>query len=131
MILLLSGASETARAVVVDKILDDHKDWKHLALEDLREDGEWVEEEIGMEEVFGTMIACDCAKDEQEGGFHIIISSPSVYLIETVRSAFNEQITTVHMGKEGDGDETFSHVLNPRSHSAKDTHVFLEKLIAA
>lgn len=130
MILLLSGASETARALVVDKILDMHKDWRHLALEDLRDEGDWVEEEIGMEEIFGVMIACDCAKDVQKEGCHIIISCPSVFLIETVRSSFDDNVTTVHMGENGDGEETFTHVLNPKAHSLNDTHSFLEKIIA-
>jgi len=128
MILLLSGASETARTAVAEKILDAHKDWRHLALEDLREEGEWNDEEIGMEEVFGTMIACDCAKEVEREGCHIIITCPSVHLIETVRSSF-DGVVTIHMGNETDGEETFSHVLNPKSHSVKDTCVFLEKLI--
>ncbi|HLD32614.1 MAG TPA: hypothetical protein VJB10_03435 [Candidatus Peribacteraceae bacterium] len=130
MILLLSGASETARALVVDNVLDTHKDWRHLALEDLREEDTWNNEEIGMEEVFGVMIACDCAKDVQQEGCHIIITCPSVYLIETVRDAFPEKIVTVHMGEEGEGEETFSHVLNPKTHSLNDTCNFLEELIA-
>tara|TARA_Y100000310_G_scaffold138056_1_gene136968 strand:+ start:467 stop:862 length:396 start_codon:yes stop_codon:yes gene_type:complete len=130
MILLLSGASETARALIVDNILDDHKDWRHLALEDLREDGDWSDtEDIGMEEIFGTMIACDCAREVQMEGCHIIITCPSVHLIETVRSSFSDA-TTIHMGDQKDCDETFSHILSPKKHSVKDTCSFLESLIA-
>lgn len=130
MILLLSGASETARALVADKILDIHKDWRHLALEDLREEDTWDEEEVGMEEVFGAMIACDCAKDVQHEGYNIIITCPSVHLVETVCDAFNNEVVTVHMGEQGEGEEGFSHVLNPKVHSLNDTCSFLEELIA-
>ena len=130
MILLLSGTSETARALVVDKILDTHKDWRHLALEDLRDEDSWSIEEIGMEEIFGTMIACDCAKDVQNEGCHIIITCPSVHLIETARDAFESDVITVHMGNEGEGEITFSHVLNPKEYSLNGTCNFLEKLIS-
>lgn len=129
MILLLSGASETARALVADKVLDIHKDWRHLPLEDLRDDDSWSEEEIGMEDIFGVMIACDCAKDVQMEGCHIIITCPSVHLIETVRSSFSDDVVTVHMGEDGEGKEVFSYVLNPKKNSLNETHSFLEQLI--
>lgn len=130
MILLISGASETARALVVDKILDAHKDWRHLALEDLREEGEWEPEDVTLEDVFGVMIACDCAKDVQKEGHHIVITCPSVYLIETVRDSFGREIVTVHMGNLNDAEEDFTHVLDPRKNSLNDTYRFLEGLIA-
>jgi hypothetical protein len=130
MILLLSGASETARSLVVDKILDQHKDWKHLALEDLRENEVWEDEEdVTLEDVFGTMIACDCAKDVQKEGCHIVITSPSSYLISTVQDAFDNAAVTVHMGKAED-PEDFTHVLDPKKTSLNETHAFLEELIA-
>jgi len=129
MILLLSGASETARNLVVDKILDRHKDWRHLALEDLREDEVWEDEDdVTLEDVFGTMIACDCAKDVQKEGCHIVITSPSVYLISTVKDAFEDIIITVHMGKSEE-PEDFTHVLDPKKTSLNETYAFLEKLI--
>lgn len=129
MILLLSGASETARNLVVDKILDRHKDWRHLALEDLREDEEWEDEEdVTLEDIFGTMIACDCAKDVQKEGCHIVITSPSVHLMSTMKDAFDETIITVHMGKPED-PEDFTHVLDSKKTSLNETYAFLETLI--
>ena len=126
-ILILSGSSEMARSIVVDKLLDDRKDLRHLALEDLREVGEW-EEDITMEDVFGTMIACDCAKDELDKGHPIVITCPSLYLINTVRESMPTEVITVHMGQNSDLDHDVDHIIEATC-SANQTCSFLHEIL--
>ena len=69
MIILLSGTSETARTLVVDKLLDVHENCHHLAPEDLRDEADWDSGGAGMEDDMGTMVAGDIAADTRgEGG---------------------------------------------------------------
>jgi len=116
-----------ARSIVVDKLLDDRKDLRHLALEDLREVGEW-EEDVTMEDVFGTMIACDCAKDELDKGHPIVITCPSLYLINTVRESMPTEVITVHMGQNSDLDHDVDHIIEATC-SANQTCTFLHEIL--
>jgi len=130
MILILAGASGTARELIVDAFLGDHPDWKHLALEDVIED-DAVDENDGpdMEQVFATVLACETAKDEAEQGHHIITTLPSPYLIETVLDQF-EEAATAFLGKvPTDLADMFEHTIDG-SQSVPDTCGALEDVIA-
>ncbi len=127
MILLLTGANETARAVVAETILDKHKDWHHLALEDLHEDEPWEEEAVGPQELFGTMVACECAKEVHDQGNNVIITCPALSLMEAVQQAFPKQVIKVHMGRAKDGQ--FDHVIDPKTCSATKMYAFFKKTI--
>jgi hypothetical protein len=127
MLLLLSGGSETARMLLAEKFLADHADWKHLALEDLREDEEW-NDDIDMQDMFGTMVACDCAIEEHDKGSSVLITCPSLALVDTVQDALPKTMITVHMGAEAI-DKEFDHQIDTTEHSANETFFFLNSLV--
>ena len=130
MILLLTGSSEIARAVLATKILDAHHDCRHLALEDLHEPDEKWEDEADMQDEFGAMVACGCAKDSCGEGYHVVITCPSLGLIDTVREALqDEQIVTVHMDTHPKNLEQFDYVFPGNGKTVKDTCKFLEDII--
>lgn len=129
MILLIAGASETARMLLADKFLSAHADWKHLALEDLREDAEWTDEDIDMQDIFGTMVACECAVEEYELGAHVLVTCPSLELMKTAVDALPENMVTVYMGAQAVG-WTFDHQIDTTESSANETCAFLESLVA-
>lgn len=132
MILLLTGSTETARGLVVTKILDAHDDWRLLALEDLHEDNESWDETVSQGEIFGTMIACACARESCAEGYSVVISCPNVGLVETVREALpDEKIISVHMDTEPGELDQFDYVIEGRKKSVNDTCRILEDIIAA
>lgn len=119
MILLVAGASETARLVLAEKFLADHPDWKHLALEDLREDEPW-DDEITMQDMFGTMVACDCAIEEHDKGSHVLVTCPSLELVNTALDALPDHTKTIYMGAEAVGME-FDEQIDTTESSTNET----------
>ena len=130
MILLLTGSSEIARAVIATKILDAHSDWRHLALEDLRDENEKWEDEVEMNDEFGAMVACGCVKESACEGYHVVITCPSLGLIDTVREALEgDQIVSVHMDTRPKDLEQFDYIFPGNEKSVKESCRFLEDII--
>lgn len=101
----MAGSTETARAMIVDEFLGAHKDWKHLPLEDVQEALDQDEEDdLGFQQSFMTMVACECAKEAQKEGHHILVTCPTNEMIEAVFSEFPEKIMTVYLGQEDEAD---------------------------
>ncbi len=128
MILLLSSASEPARALVADKVLDEHKDWRHLALEDL-EIPEDIEPGIG--EMVSVLVACECAKEVHEEGLHVLITCPHLFMKETVEQEFPKQVVSVYLGKpeQPKNRKVFQHILDSGEKSVGETYKYLKRLI--
>ncbi len=124
MILFLTGSTETARQLIVDAFLDTHKDWRHLALEDALEDLDSIDEEVSFQDVFAVILACDVGKDQMnDEDIHLLITSPSAYLLETVQEQFQDEddFTTVHLGDPPEGFEhDFEHILETKNKPAGD-----------
>ena len=125
MILHLAGASETARAILTDRLLDDRKDWRHMAIEDIFE-GE-IPEELTEIDVFNVMIACNCAKEETEKGSHIVITFPLPGLVDFVKGELEEDHVTVFLGN--DQVPSFDHTIDATACSMNETLGLLEKII--
>ena len=113
--------------LLAEKFLEDHADWKHLALEDLREEEEWTDE-IDMQDMFGTMVACDCAIEEYERGTSVLITCPSMALVDTVQDAMPDTMVTIYLGVDAVGKE-FDHQIDTSEHSANETFAFLNSLV--
>jgi len=129
MLLLLAGSTDTVREMVVDSFLADHKDWKHLPLEDIR-DPEDEEDILGIRQTFMTMVACECAKEAHLEGYHIIITCPEVDMIENVYGEFSDKLTSVFLGPK-DWAEDFDHVIESGNKSARDICGALNEIVKA
>ena len=138
MFLLLAGSTEMARALIVDEFLGAHDDWRHLALEDIQDVEVEGAEELDMEDedVFGfqqafmTMVACECAKEAQQAGNHVIITCPESDMIEGVYHEIDDDIISVYLGtpEEADG---FDHVIDSAEKSMVEVCKKLEDIIQA
>ena len=124
MILLITGASEAAREVLAEHILADEH-WRHLALEDLHEEDDW-ERGTDLQDILGTSVACECARDEFDAGHPVVVTCPTLELVDTVLEAFPSLVVTIHMGSEADAPSNAAHIVDP-STSAKETYAFLKK----
>ena len=133
MLLLIAGSNETARQLIVDTFLGDHDDWKHLALEDIEVsmDKEASKEDVlGIQEAFMVMVACECAKEAQRDGHHVVITCPKSEMIESVFEHFPETPVTIYLGTPNEADG-FDHIIDTRKSSSKDVSNFLSSLVGA
>ncbi len=123
-----------ARALIVDEFLGVHEDWRHLALEDIQE----MNEEAGVDDddifnfqqIFMTMVACECAMEAREAGHHVIITCPESDMIEGVYSEITDSIISVYLGpaEEADG---FDHVVDSADSSMVEVSKKLDEIIQA
>lgn len=129
MLLLLAGASETARELLADTFLSDHPSWKHLALEDIYDPVE--SDEQVFQTAFSTIVACECVRDAQkESKCPVLITCPSPTMLETVRDEFPKGLVCVRIGKERIWNEfDFDHEIDTKKSSMKDVYTFLKKLV--
>jgi|SRR3989339_804623 len=129
MVLLLSGASEMSRGVIVDRFLADHPDWRHLALEDLNVPQD-EDDVIGMGPFFALLIACECAKEALKEGYNVVITCPSAEMIETVEESFPKELKSVYLGRGQRAAQRFDHAIDTRKQSVGETCSLLHKLVA-
>lgn len=131
MILLLSGAKDIARAVLIERLLKEHAEWRHIALEDL-ECLPFFEALPPDEQVkLSASLALTCAQELIEQGFHIVLSRIDA---GSVLSALREEmgstpLITVHIGSPEQGAD-FGHSIDTINRSASDVFQQLEKIIA-
>jgi hypothetical protein len=128
MVLLLCGATEMSRGVIVDQFLADHPDWRHLALEDLQAN-EDPDDVIGMGAFFALLVACECAKDALKEGYNVVITCPAAEMIETVQQSFPKELKSVYLGKSARAAQRFDHMIDTRRQSVGETCSLLHGLI--
>ena len=132
MILLLNGASDVGRAVVIERLMNDLPNWRHIAIDELTE---LPFLEIGNEEEkerLSVGIACHCAKEmRDEEGFHIVLSHPNIAPhLSMLHEELGDALVTVHLGGIPEEDESaFDYVLDTANRSASDVQTFLMKIV--
>lgn len=129
MFLLLAGSTDTARALIIDEFLTVHEDWKHLAMEDIREaEPEEDEDILGFKETFLTMVACECAMQAHSEGHKVIITCPELQMIDNIREELAMPVTTVLLGTEEAGED-FDHTIDGASASLMHICKRLDEII--
>lgn len=121
-----------ARTLIVDEFLDINSEWKHLALEDIDDpelNGEEANEDIfDFQRTFMTMVACECAKEANEAGHHVIITCHESDLLPGVYSEIQDRIVSVYLGSSEDSDG-FDHVIDSGSKSMVEISQLLNDII--
>lgn len=118
-----------ARGLIVDEFLSGHPDWRHLALEDLK-NAQDEDDVIGMGEFFALLIACECAKEALKEGFNVVITCPSAHMIDTVQESFPKELTSVYLGRSLKAQKTFDHVIDTKSQSASAASELLHSIVS-
>jgi len=132
MILLLNGASDVGRAVIIERLMNELPNFRHIDIAELTalpflEFGETEEKEK-----LSVGIACHCAKEmREEEGFHIVLSHPNISPhMGTLREELGDELITIHLGGIPEEDESiFDYVLDTANRSASDVHTFLMKIV--
>lgn len=131
MLLLLAGASDTARGLLANSFLSAHPSWKHLALEDIYETGGENAEVDSFQTAFNTIVACECVRDAQKSEHcDVMITCPAPEMLETVQDEFTKNdLVCIRLDekKEWDG-YPFDHTINAKKCSLKEIEQLLRKL---
>ncbi|MBM3227286.1 hypothetical protein FJZ27_00255 [Candidatus Peribacteria bacterium] len=131
MLLLLAGASDTARGLLAESFLGDHPNWKHLALEDIYDPEQATADDF--QTAFNTIVACECVRDARKAGeCPVLITCPSATMLETVQEEFPSDLVCVRLGVEQEWEgHSFDHEVNAKKCSLKEIGGFLRKLAKA
>lgn len=126
MVILLVGSTQLARAAIATRMVKEDGQWRHLAVEELAEIEplDTVEEKERSDVML--RIACKCAEELENQGYHVIISGDYRPSILAMARSELERIIGVHVGPqyEIEGSE-FPHVLDAKTATASDVHEIL------
>ena len=131
MILLLSGGSEIARAMLIERLLKERPEWRHIHLEDF----EHLPFFQGMEESeqlkMSASLAITCAQEMIDEGFHIILTHANAdALVPDLKEEMGDDaLVTVIIGT-AEEVEGFDYSIDTINRSAGDVYLQLEKIIA-
>ena len=119
------------RSALAEKICDENKTWRHLAIEDLAEAARQSEDGEEYDEAQLIAMVVSCALKMQEEGYHMILSLSDVSRMSPmIRDGIDGDCLSVYLGKpEPDMVEAFDHTIDTRNASIKDIHDFLRPLI--
>lgn len=133
MLLLIAGATDITRELLAATFLEEHPDWKHLALEDIYSDDGESEAIDEFQMSFSTIVACECVRDaRKEAKCPVLITCPTAMMLETVQEEFPKELVCIRIGSEKEWDgQSFHHEVNTKMCSLKQIGSFLRKLADA
>ncbi len=76
------------------------------------------------------LVACDCALEEHDQGTPVLITCPTLELMDTVIDTMPDNITTIYMGTEAVGI-SFDHQIDTTENSTNETMSLINSLIPA
>jgi hypothetical protein len=131
MVILLSGSSSLGRSAIANRVVKEDKQWRHLPLEDL--EALQPLKDIQGEERGDVMlrIACQCALELTEQGFHLIIScdyEPSALAI--VQDELGDSVVCVHLGSIEELERSaFPYQLDAKRATVGEAYKYLMSLL--
>ena len=136
MIILLCGTSDIGRRMLAEKIVREHDTWKHLPLERVYELTQKQNLQADEEDPMFVRIACHCAKEMEEQGFHVVLSHPSgTEDIELMREELGPRFVGFHIGPvEGEAsddrvEELFDYLIDSSRHSVNDAYELMMQVV--
>lgn len=129
MILLISGATDIARTLLIEQWLNAHPVWRHIAVEELT--GLPFLQAVSEDEQrrLSLSIACHCANEVAEEGVSVILShSAATDLLDLLKAEIECPLLTIHLGAEEEA-AGFDHAIPTLNRSASDVALHLERII--
>jgi hypothetical protein len=131
MVILLAGSSKLGRSAIANRIVKEDKQWRHLPLEDLEALQPLRDIEGGERGDVMLRIACQCAIELQEQGFHLLISSdyaPSAFAI--AQDELGSEVICVHLGPTEEIETSpFPHQLDAKRATVGQAYHYLKSLL--
>ena len=131
MILLLSGGTEIARAMLVERLLKERPSFRHITLEDFEHMPFFQGMEESEQQKMSASLAITCAQEMVDEGFHIVLTHANAdALVPDLKEEMEDgKLVTVIIGT-AEEVEGFDYSIDTINRSAGDVYVQLEKIIA-
>jgi hypothetical protein len=122
MLLLLEGSSDIGRALIAQRIVRAEKNWRHMAMEDLRELTVHYKMGVGDNDAAIVQLACHLANELRHDGIHLMISSPAApHLATMLMEESAGESRSIHLGNaEEVENEPFDCVVDTTKISAAE-----------
>jgi hypothetical protein len=131
MVILLAGSSRLGRAAIANRLVKEDKQWRHLPIEDLEALQPLKDIQGDEREDVLLRIACQCALEMQEQGFHLIIScdyQPAAFAI--AQDELGDAVQCVHMGSTEEIERSaFPHQLDAKRSTVSEAYKYLLSLL--
>jgi hypothetical protein len=123
MVILLAGTSSIGRVTIAERAVEEHPEWKHLALEVFEET---IPE--GEEKDFHLQLIKRCADELEKVGMHLFLTLPedSPHRV-LLGEALKPNCITVNLGN-GPEDE-YDYIIDPATRSVNDVTAFLHAIM--
>ena len=130
MILLLSGSTDIARKVLIERLLKEKPSWRHIAMEELQELPFFKQAAPDEDGKLSASLAMTCAQEMQDEGFHILLTHANAkpFLESLHEEAEDQPFVSVYLGSE-EGGEGYNHFIDTLNKSASDMYVAMKKII--
>ncbi len=127
MVILLAGSTRIGRAAIANRMVKEMGEWRHLPVEELSELQPLEQVDIRERSDVMLRIACKCAEELQDQGYHIIIScdfSPTALTV--AKDELGDRIIGVHMGSQPEIERSdFMHRLDAKTVTVGEVHDLL------
>lgn len=129
MILLLNGATDIARALLIEQFLKAHPAWRHIAVEELTGLPFLQAVSEGEQQRLSMNIACHCANEVAEEGVSVILShGAAAGLLDLLKAEIEGPLLTIHLGSKEEATG-FDHAIPTLNRSASDVTLHLERIV--
>lgn len=137
MIVLISGASDIGRRMLAEKISREDEQWRHLPLERVAQliKMQDLDPEESNENMF-VRIACHCAQQMSEEGFHVVLSHPTgTDEVDVMREELGPKFVAFHLGHVDEDEiderveEVFDYLIDSGRHSVNDAYTLIMQVL--
>lgn len=130
MIVLIEGSSDLGRALIAQHMVRAKQNWRHMAIDDLRELTVHYHMGVGDNDTILLRLACHLAKELQPDDIHLMISAPAApHLVEILEEESAGECRSIHLGTHDEiGDAPFDCVLDTKTSAAEACRVIGELL---
>lgn len=133
MIVLISGTSDIGRRMLAEKMSQEDASWRHLPLERVAQlvHMQKLDTRDGNEQMF-IRIACHCAQQMNEEGFHVVLSHPTATdEVDVMREELGPKFLAFYLGHvdeeevDEDVETTFDYLIDSGRHSVNDAYTLM------
>lgn len=125
MVILLAGATRIGRSAIANRLVQEIGEWRHLPLEDISELQQLGALESKEKDDVMLRIACKCAEELEDRGYHIVISCDYRPGILTIARDELGEIIGVHLGPQAEIERSdFPHKIDSKN-TVGDVHELL------
>lgn len=136
MIVLVSGVSDIGRRMLAEKISREDTHWRHLPLERVAQLVKQQELDGKEDDRMFVRIACHCARQMSDEGYHVVLSHPTATEdVDVMREELGAHFVAFHLGHvdqdvvDARVEETFDYLIDSGRHSVNDAYGLIMQVL--